>query len=127
MRDFFYDKGIEAVFQKGYETTEAAKLLSLLQYGMNIEFARYAKRICDIYGLSYTTTVKAYTRTYNEGIVADNPNLVKPILDPPDGKIGGHCILPAIRILNTQSSDDILKNILERNDEEKINKDFSPM
>lgn len=98
-----------------FRVTEAAKLLSLLQYGMSVEFARYANSVCEEFGLDYSEAVKGFTKGYNKGIVNDNPNLVKTILEPPDGKIGGHCVLPAIKILNNQIQDTILTSILEKN------------
>jgi len=109
----------------GYRTTEAAKLLSLLQYGMNIEFARYAKKICDKNNVSYDVAIWYYTRTYNKGIESYNPNLVKTILEPPTGPIGGHCVLPAIKILNEKDPSDILSAILEENHSQKREQDMA--
>ena len=127
MEEYLDGLGMEVTYCKGYECTEGAKLLSLLQYGMNIEFARYAKEICDRWNISYTQSVKLYTESYNDGILEDNPQLVKTILDPPSGEIGGHCVLPAIKILNENDPSKILKSILERNDEERNTKNMGAM
>jgi len=116
IREYYISHTIHAgMMHNKYEVTEAAKLLSLLQYGVNIEFARYAKSVCDRYGVSYGESVSGYTESYNEGIREIDPNLTKPIMQPPDGKIGGHCVLPAIKILNGQIADNLLSSILVAN------------
>lgn len=124
VRNYFEGAGINIEFTFPFEVTEAAKLLSLLQYGMNIEFARYAESICSLIPIitkerAYKLAIEAYTRTYNKGVFElEGTKFFKPILSPPKGKIGGHCVLPAIKILNEQVPDNILKGILEKNNRE---------
>lgn len=115
---YFSSRGIVCNAYAYFEITEAAKLLSLLQYGINIEFARYAKKLCEKHDLDYDFVVKKYSESYNRGIQYDNPLLAKTILEPPEGKIGGHCVLPAIQILNNDVEEGILKRILELNNAE---------
>jgi len=113
---YYQSKNITNVqFFDKYETTEAAKLLSLFQYGLNVEFARTAKAVCDKHSLSYMDTVTRYTESYNQGIVKYNPELVKTSLTPPEGKIGGHCVLPSVQILADSFTDNLFDAILERN------------
>lgn len=110
----------EVTSVNGYETTEAAKLLSLLQYAVNIEFARYANSVCKSNDIDYDVAVKGYTHSYNSGVRnIDNPGLVKTILDPPKGKIGGHCVLPACNILSKSNPSNLVNAILEINEEEE--------
>jgi len=102
-------------------TSELAKLLSLTQYGVNIEFARYAKKCCDYYGVHYQP-IKNYTKTYNDLLtkVAGEEigaNHKKFNLDPPTGKIGGHCVLQAMRKLNAQVPEKFISRLIEINDE----------
>jgi|TARA_Y100000310_G_scaffold8536_1_gene9090 hypothetical protein len=100
------------------EASELAKLLSLTQYAFNIEFARYAARCCKAYNVDYDDVVSKYTETYNRTIgILEGPEYYKPKLTPPDGKIGGHCVLPAVEKLNAQVPNEILKEILRVNKE----------
>ena len=109
---------VKTRFVNDYETTEAAKLLSLIQYAFNIEFARYAKEVCDKWNLGYEQVVKDYTSSHNIGVQKiDGRNYIKPILEPPEGKIGGHCVLNATRILNKQVGDNFLRTILAKSGE----------
>lgn len=124
-RDYYTSKGITNVlFFDKYETTEAAKLLSLLQYGVNIEFARTANVICQRYGLDYEDVVNKYTKSYNNGIQKYNPELVKTILTPPKGRIGGHCVLQGVQVLCKENPDNLLTTILERNRKLKLDEDM---
>jgi UDP-N-acetyl-D-mannosaminuronate dehydrogenase len=91
------------------EETEALKLMCLAKYGMSIAFAQYCKDIADEYGFDYED-IKLWDEYYNYGVA---PWLKRPILLPPDGRIGGHCIIPNTRILNEQHPNKILEEILK--------------
>lgn len=114
--EYLNNAKIPVAVYKRYKTTEAAKLLELLQYGMNIEFARYAQDVCNKFGISYPAVVMDYAMTHNNTVkLIDDANLQKPILHPPKGEIGGHCVLPGIRLLCKQVESPILKDILAIN------------
>lgn len=120
--DYLMECEVPIVVCDKYETTEAAKLLELLQYGLNVEFARYAKTICDVYGIDYGEAVQEYGKSHNETIrKLDGQNFIKPILEPPEGKIGGHCVLPGVEILNGQVPSELLQSVL------KINQDMASL
>jgi len=90
------------------ETTEALKLMCLAKYGMSIAFAQYQQEICKKYNFPYEK-VKIWDELYNANIKG---NIKRPILDPPNGKIGGHCVIQNTKILNEQHPNKILEEIL---------------
>lgn len=91
------------------ETTELLKLFCLAKYGMSIAFAQYQKDICSQYDIEYTRVLD-WDRDYNTH-VADH--LKRPVLMPPDGKIGGHCVIQNTKLLNKQHPNQILSEILK--------------
>lgn len=102
---FFHDAGLKLQVVHRPEITEFLKLRSTTYYGLCIEFARYTKAVCDEIGMDYNF-VKKYDRDYNDlNDVMGVPDLQRYILDPPEGKIGGHCVLPNIELLKKQYPD----------------------
>jgi len=91
------------------EETETLKLMCLAKYGMSIAFAQYQKGLCDTYGFSYNDVIE-WDANYNNGVA---PWLKRPILTPPDGRIGGHCVTQNTKILNEQHPNQILEEILK--------------
>jgi len=91
------------------EETEALKLMCLAKYGMSIAFAQYQKELCDIYGFSYNHVIE-WDVYYNRGV---GPLFQRPILQPPNGPIKGHCVIPNTKILNQQHPNPILQEVLK--------------
>jgi hypothetical protein len=101
------------------EHTEFLKLRSTTIYGINIEFARYSKDVSQDIGLDYDW-VKKYDRDYNRLLKnTDRPDLQRPALDPPEGKIGGHCVIPNARLLQNTYPGDLVKVLLDHNKEDE--------
>jgi len=49
--------------------------------------------MCDKYGLSYENVYTWSNETYNDGYSKlSKTNVIRPVLLPPKGKSGGHCI-----------------------------------
>jgi hypothetical protein len=91
--------------------TEFLKLRSTAVYGVNLEFARYCAGVAQEIGLDWDQ-VKLYDQAYNQlNINRGTPEFVRPVLNPPQGRIGGHCVVPNSRILDRQFPSDFLKNI----------------
>lgn len=108
---FFKEAGFEPVYVEMPEWTEFLKLSSTSLYGLNIEFARYRKSVCDKLGMDFGL-VKRFDWHYNE--LYDSlgmPQFQRYILDPPEGNIGGHCVVPNARILDKQYPSLFLKEI----------------
>lgn len=110
---YFSNKNISVHEVEQAEFTEALKLLSTTEYGLNIEFARYKKRVADEIAMDYELT-KEWNRDYNKLYRSlDMPQFQKFVLDAPEGPKGGHCILPNARILNQQFPDGLVEIVGE--------------
>lgn len=94
--------------------TEFLKLRSLAYFGLCVEFARYGGRVANKIGMP-EEFMRLYDTTYNELLVKQKRSLLqRPVLNPPIGPIGGHCVLPGIEILNEQYPEPLLVRVLER-------------
>lgn len=118
---------LEARFFKGYfknmylevevvadsDFTEALKLLSTTEYGVNIEFARYKKSVADELGMDYELT-KRWNQDYNQLYKYLGMDWAqKFVLDAPEGPKGGHCVTPNARLLQEQFPDALVKIVGE--------------
>ena len=99
----FQDLGLRTKMVPNSDCTEALKLLSTTEYGLNIEFARYKAMIADSIGMDYHLT-KEWNLEYNK--LYKNLGLEKKyqkfVLDAPEGPKGGHCVVPNAILLNEQ-------------------------
>ena len=93
--DYFRRAGLRvAIFDKS-ETTEAMKLFDTEYYRACIEFAKRVKRYCDKHKLNFHEVYTMANQTYNEGYSRlGHREFVRPVLEPIDGPIGGHCVMP---------------------------------
>jgi len=79
---------------------ELAKILSTTYYGWNILYAKEVKKLCDKYGVDYKNVYTQANKSYNQGYESiGRPQFIRPILYPPDGIIGGHCVTQNIELL----------------------------
>lgn len=112
--DHFEELGITPVVLHRAKTTELLKLLDTTYYGICIAFTAYAKDLCEATGSNFDMVMTEANRSYNEGYTQlGKTNVIRPVLFPPEGKIGGHCVVPNAEILKGQFGDDpILQAIL---------------
>ncbi|MCK9319990.1 hypothetical protein [Methanoculleus sp.] len=101
-------KGMPVRRMKSTETSELAKLLCTSYYGIMIAWHREMKDMCDYFNVDFYEAVTDLNRTYNEGYCKFRPNVVRPILDPPSGKIGGHCVVENSILLGKQYKSNFL-------------------
>lgn len=89
----YYDRaGIDCVTHAKARATELFHVLNNSDYGVAIMKAKENYDLCRAYGISYMEWLK-YKQTNNDGFIkAGYPDKVSPILTPPDGRIGGHCV-----------------------------------
>jgi acetyltransferase-like isoleucine patch superfamily enzyme len=88
-----------------YETVELAKLLDLSRYGLSISFAKEQNEICKEHGVQYSEVVKEWELDYNEGLMLEGRSqYIRPIIYPPEGKIGGHCVVAAMEKIRDDSA-----------------------
>lgn len=112
--NLFEDLGLRTRLIENTDWTEALKLLSTTEYGVNIEFARYKKHVADEIGMDYELT-KDFNVEYNK-LYKDlgmEKRFQKFVLDAPEGAKGGHCVTPNARILNEQYPDELVKIVGE--------------
>ena len=92
---------------KDPKETELGKLLSTSYYGVCLAWHREMKKICDQFDVDFENVVTDFTITYNEGYRFFRPNVIRPVLTPPEEKIGGHCVVPNARLLEQSLRDRI--------------------
>lgn len=82
------------------ESSEMAKLLSTTYYAWNIFYAHFVDNICKEFDVPYNEVYTWANDTYNRGYEdLGRFDVIRPVLSPPKGKIGGHCLLPNIELL----------------------------
>lgn len=97
---YFSKIGIKTKTFKDSKTTELLKILDTTYYGWNIVFAKEAKRICDELNLKFEEVYTIPNQDYNDGYKKlGMPHVIRPVLKPMEGKIGGHCIVPNADLL----------------------------
>jgi len=84
------------------ENTELGKLLSTSYYGVCISWHREMAKICKKFDVKFADAATRFNETYNEGYKDFKPNVVRPTLTPPTGKIGGHCVAQNAKLLRKQ-------------------------
>jgi hypothetical protein len=111
--DFFVQANKNPYILEKPEHTEAMKLLSTTLYGVNIEFARYANTIFKDIGMNYNN-FNSYNACYNVLYNSmGEQRYSRYILNPPDGKKGGHCITSNAKILQEQYHDILVDVVAE--------------
>jgi hypothetical protein len=91
--DYFRRSGLRVMLFDKQETTEASKLFETESYRVQIEFCHRVKAFCDQNGLNFHEVYTLQAMTYNSGYTElGYPEYVRPILQPIDGPIGGHCV-----------------------------------
>lgn len=92
--------------------TEFLKLRSTAKYGVNLAWADHEAKIAGLLGLNFKA-VKEFDEDYNE-LYRDlgyGDMIARYILDPPNGYIGGHCVVPNAVLLDEQFPHPYLKAI----------------
>jgi UDP-N-acetyl-D-mannosaminuronate dehydrogenase len=97
---FFNDMDIQTAIFNSPEETEMTKLLETTTYGVYIAWATEVAKMCAEAGLDFDHVYTQANKTYNEGYQKLGfPQFTRPLLKPCEGKFGGHCVGPNIKIL----------------------------
>jgi UDP-N-acetyl-D-mannosaminuronate dehydrogenase len=97
---YFEKAGIKCFAFNTPETTEVGHILQNLEYAVNLAFADEKARICRQYGVDYVDAVMSYNSSYNHGFEAlDHKSKRRMLLTPPNGHIGGHCLVQNAQML----------------------------
>lgn len=91
--------------------TEFLKLRSTAKYGINLVWTDYEASIANDIGIDWAA-VKDFDHDYND-LYGDLgwSQFKRYILDPPNGVIGGHCVVPNAELLDKQYPNPMLKMI----------------
>jgi hypothetical protein len=102
----------ECILLDSADHTEFLKLRSTARYGVNLAFADYEQHVADTIGMDWAY-LKMFDTEYNLLYEDMNVDWAKRyVLDPPNGYIGGHCVVPNAKILNDQYPDDMLETVI---------------
>lgn len=102
---FFRRKGIKMYSFDKPETTELMKILSTSKYGIDIEWTKEVKRLCDEHNIPFEAWT-LWTQSYNEGYTKlGYPEYTRPSLIYMKGNIGGHCIVNNLKFLKSKFKD----------------------
>ena len=106
---YFRRAGMKVYLTDKSETTELMKILSTSFYGLCIEWTKEVKEQCDEYGVPFEMWTH-WTDNYNTGYEKlGHPEFHRPNLVPIKTKIGGHCVLPNLKFLDSKFSEFIEK------------------
>lgn len=117
---YFLDLGCNPRSVQGTEVTELLKLRSTARFGIDLVWAQYEAELCKQYNIGFDQ-VQDYDIDYNDlyaicAKLADGEsNNMQPkrhVLYPPEGEIGGHCVVPNAKLLNQQFPSDLLDKII---------------
>lgn len=96
--------------------TEFLKLRSTAKYGVNLVWTDYEASVAKQLGMPFSY-LKMFDEDYNYLYRTLNLNEnQRYILDPPNGYIGGHCVVPNAELLNQQFPNDMLEDIISMGD-----------
>lgn len=85
------------------EETELCKIWSTTRLGFDVAFTHYVTESLRAHGVDYQAFA-TYLENYNELYGALGlQQFTRPVLQPPQGPIGGHCVMPNMRLLKDLS------------------------
>jgi len=109
----FAELGIGTLTFKCCKSLETAKTLCTLYYGMCIAFHDEVNELCQREGLDYAEVMTLWNSEYNSGYKKlGKMNVVRPVLSPAHGKIGGHCVIPNAQMIADYFSSPIVDYVL---------------
>jgi len=93
----YLEKAFTASFIKNSDTTEFMKLASLAFYLAYLGVADEVNDLAEKLDVPYSE-IKGWIMTQNAEIDNYYDNMRWPILEPPKGKCGGHCVMPVSKM-----------------------------
>lgn len=101
--DYFRHVGMKVLVFRKQESTELAKLIDTLYYGVCIEYAKDVEKLCKEFDVPFSEVYVLANKTYNEGYQKMGYNeYTRPVLQPLQKKIGGHCVLQNTYLLKSK-------------------------
>lgn len=97
---YFMKADIRCIVVRNSDTTELGKILSTNYYAACIEFVKEAERICQRNEVPFHEAFTLFQQTYNEGwLRLGHAEFMRPVLQPLQGKLDGHCLYPNLKLL----------------------------
>lgn len=112
-KDYYRSIGVNAQILNSTRETEMGKLLDTTYYAVCIAWHQEMERFCRKFNVDFDQAVTMFNKTYNEGYKKTKPHVIRPVLTP--GFIGGHCLMPNIKLLKKNFKSDFLKVIEQSN------------
>ena len=104
--------GIKCKVLTTNKSAELLKLLCTTYYGICIKWHESMSRICQKNKVNFKD-VTNWNNTYNIGYkLLKKSNVIRPVLYPPKGKIGGTCIIPNAKLLKLNKEDKFIDVLL---------------
>lgn len=98
-RKHFESLGIKTI-EMTAEESAAGKMLDTTYYGWNIIYMKEVQKFCEKNNLDFDIVYTLWNNNYNKGYTKlGMKNVVRPVLKPMSGPIGGHCVVPNFKIL----------------------------
>lgn len=99
--DEFRRAGMKVILCDKSETTELGKIMDTEYYRACIEFTLFTKRLCQNNDVPFAEVYTLFNQTYNEGYTKlGHPEYVRPVLQPIEKPIGGHCVIPNSKLID---------------------------
>ena len=89
--------------------------MSTTYYAWNILFEKYLHQLSKKHKANFNQVYTKWNKIYNAGYKKTKPNVIRPILKHFPGPIGGHCLIPNVKILDKWLKDNFTKFILAQN------------
>ena len=106
--------GIKTKVLNSSLTTEIGKILDTTYYSLCIAWHGEKKKLCDKMGIDFDEAVTHFNQTYNEGYKKlGKHNVIRPVLTPPQGYIGGHCLISNVKLLKKHLNSKAIDLILD--------------
>lgn len=116
LAQYFQAVGIQCVTHPRARTTALLHILNNVHYGVNLIFADEAARLCRKYGVDYFDYM-LYTKSNNDGYAdLGHPTKVRPILTPPGGRIGGHCVAHSATLIPEEDRPELFSHVASYNE-----------
>lgn len=114
-KSHFKKLGLNIAIYDSPEDSETAKLLDLIYFSWNIIFCKWVSEISADLGLNFEQIYTKHNQIYNEGYKKLRPNVIRPVLKPIKGPIGGHCTIPDVAMFNKFYRNRFTEYILKEN------------
>lgn len=110
---YFLRHGLRAYPVSSPEASELSKLLCTAQYGWQIILCKEIAAICKMHGVPFDEAYTAWNREYNRSYPELHPRAThadggqaaidvhRSVLYPTPGPIGGHCVVPNAKLLDS--------------------------